>query len=121
MKDYHSDSEAEKSSDIVTVNGSLQPIYQNPAMENRNGLLKRLASVSNQLKRLTSASGESKAPRLDRSKSTAGQALKGLKFISKTDGGAGWTAVEKRFVKITATTDGLLLRSKFGECIGKKL
>ncbi|XP_024005288.1 putative respiratory burst oxidase homolog protein G isoform X3 [Eutrema salsugineum] len=87
---------------------------ENPEQK-RSGLVKRLASVSNQLKRMTSVS---KPARLDRSKSTAGQALKGLKFISKADRGAGWTAVEKRFAKITKTTEGLLLRSKFGECIG---
>ncbi|XP_023635686.1 putative respiratory burst oxidase homolog protein G isoform X2 [Capsella rubella] len=81
--------------------------------QKRSGLVKRLASVSNQLKRLTS-----KPRGLDRSKSTAGQALKGLKFICKTDCGAGWTALEKRFDKITATTGGLLHKSKFGECIG---
>lgn len=88
---------------------------ENPEKK-RSGLVKRLASVSNQLKHLTSVSTPA---RLDRSKSTAGLALKGLKFISKADRGAGWTAVEKRFVKITKDTEGLLLRSKFGECIGK--
>lgn len=74
---------------------------------------KRLASVSN---RLTSVSGEREpAARLDRQDSTA---LTGLRFISKADGAAGWTAVENRFVEITATSGGLLPRSKFGECIG---
>ncbi|EOA17991.1 hypothetical protein CARUB_v10006425mg [Capsella rubella] len=141
---HHSDTEAEKSSeDIVPVSGSLPLTNENPAMENlgnkaaddessvkeddteltahkRSGRVKRLASdVSNKLKRLKpSVFGESKPTGLDRSKSTAGRALKGLKFISKTDGDAGWSAVEKRFLKITATTGGLLLRSKFGECIG---
>lgn len=140
---HHSDIEAEKHSDIFPVSGSLQLTNEDPAMENlgnvadeessvkeeetelttqkRNVRVKRLASdVSNKLKRLkSSVFGESKPHGLDRSKSTAGRALKGLKFISKTDGDAGWTAVEKRFLKITATTGGLLLRSKFGECIGK--
>ncbi|CAN8325858.1 unnamed protein product [Cochlearia groenlandica] len=73
--------------------------------QKQGGLMNRLASLA-------------KPVRLNRSKSTSGQALKGLKFISKADRGAGWTAVEKRFVKITKNTDGLLLRSKFGECIG---
>lgn len=80
-------------------------VKENP-LQKRIGLVKRLASVSNQLKRLTSVSIESKPLRSDQSKSTAAHALKGLKFISKADGGAGWTAVEKRFVKITDTTDG---------------
>lgn len=97
-------------------------------LEKKTTVVKRLASVSHELKRLTSVSGGvgggggRKPPRpakLDRTKSAATQALKGLKFISKTDGGAGWSAVEKRFNQITATTGGLLLRTKFGECIGK--
>jgi respiratory burst oxidase len=93
-------------------------------LEKKTTVVKRLASVSHELKRLTSVSGGiggRKPPRpakLDRTKSAASQALKGLKFISKTDGGAGWSAVEKRFNQITATTGGLLLRTKFGECIG---
>ncbi|XP_010442586.1 PREDICTED: respiratory burst oxidase homolog protein C-like [Camelina sativa] len=96
-------------------------------LEKKTTVVKRLASVSHELKRLTSVSGGGgggggrKPPRpakLDRTKSAAAQALKGLKFISKTDGGAGWSAVEKRFNQITATTGGLLLRTKFGECIG---
>lgn len=92
-------------------------------LEKKTTVVKRLASVSHELKRLTSVSGGTKKPtrgpaKLDRTKSAATQALKGLKFISKTDGGAGWSAVEKRFNQITATTGGLLLRTKFGECIG---
>ncbi|KAL1201199.1 putative respiratory burst oxidase protein G [Cardamine amara subsp. amara] len=82
------------------------------AQKQNNGLVKWLKKC------LTSVSGERKQPRLDRSKSTAGQALKGFKSMTKADGDAGWTAVEKRFLKITATTGGLLIRSKFGECIG---
>ncbi|XP_019087349.1 PREDICTED: putative respiratory burst oxidase homolog protein G, partial [Camelina sativa] len=134
---HHSDTEAEKSSDVVPLNGSSPLTNENLAMKNlrntaadeessvkedteltmqkRNGRVK----LTNKLKRLkSSVFGESKPTGLDRSKSTAGRALKGLKFISKTDGDAGWSAVEKRFLKITATTGGLLLRSKFGECIG---
>lgn len=93
-------------------------------LEKKTTVVKRLASVSHELKRLTSVSGGMRKPqrgpaKLDRTKSAATQALKGLKFISKTDGGAGWSAVEKRFNEITATTGGLLLRTKFGECIGK--
>ncbi|CAN8302342.1 unnamed protein product [Cochlearia groenlandica] len=95
-------------------------------LEKKTTVVKRLASVSHELKRLTSVSGGGGGakktsrgqPKLDRTKSAAAQALKGLKFISKTDGGAGWSAVEKRFNQITATTGGLLIRTKFGECIG---
>ncbi|XP_010433689.1 PREDICTED: putative respiratory burst oxidase homolog protein G [Camelina sativa] len=132
LPDYHhSDREAEKSSDVVPLtNENLEmENLRNTAVDEessvkedtelmtqkRNGRVK----LTNKLKRLkSSVFGESKPTGLDRSKSTAGRALKGLKFISKTDGDAGWSAVEKRFLKITATTGGLLLRSKFGECIG---
>ncbi|CAH8382330.1 unnamed protein product [Eruca vesicaria subsp. sativa] len=93
-------------------------------LEKKTSVVKRLASVSHELKRITSVSSSTTrkagrgAAKLDRTKSAAAQALKGLKFISKNDGGAGWSAVEKRFNQITATTGGLLIRSKFGECIG---
>ncbi|KAF2311612.1 hypothetical protein GH714_025261 [Hevea brasiliensis] len=81
----------------------------------------RIRQVSQELKRITSFSKRPPPPgRLDRNKSAAAHALKGLKFISKTDGGAGWAAVEKRFHEITSSTDGLLPRSRFCECIGMK-
>ncbi|XVF49476.1 hypothetical protein PTKIN_Ptkin04bG0015800 [Pterospermum kingtungense] len=73
------------------------------------------SSMVSNLKKLTSFS---KKPRFDRSKSAAAHALKGLKFITKTDGGHGWSAVEKRFDEITASNIGVLPRSRFGECIG---
>ncbi|XP_057767733.1 respiratory burst oxidase homolog protein C-like [Salvia miltiorrhiza] len=60
------------------------------------------------------------AKRLDRTKSAAVQALTGLKFISKTGGTATWAEVEKRFDKLTFTTNRLLPRALFGECIGMK-
>lgn len=79
----------------------------------------RIRQVSQEIKRLTSFSKRPPPPgRLDRTRTAAAHALKGLKFISKTDGGAGWAAVEKRFDEITASTDGLLPRSRFCECIG---
>ncbi|KAK0590794.1 hypothetical protein LWI29_031753 [Acer saccharum] len=77
----------------------------------------RVKQVSHELKRLTSFSKKPPA-RFDRTKSAATHALKGLKFISKTDGGAGWAAVVKRFDDITASTNGFLPRARFGECIG---
>ncbi|XP_060168520.1 respiratory burst oxidase homolog protein D-like [Lycium barbarum] len=56
--------------------------------------------------------------RFDRTSVAAQHALKGLKFISKTDGGSGWAGVEKRFHELTATSEGLLPRAQFGACIG---
>lgn len=71
-------------------------------------------------KRLASLTGQNKpGRRLDRSKSAAAQALTGLKFISKSGGGASWSRVEDRFDNLTSSTPGLLQRSDFGECIGK--
>ncbi|XP_019188850.1 PREDICTED: respiratory burst oxidase homolog protein C-like [Ipomoea nil] len=78
----------------------------------------RFRQVSQELKRLTSFTKRPYPGRIDRTKSAAAHALKGLKFISKTDGAAGWAAVEKRFDDLTASTNGLLPKSKFGECIG---
>ncbi|GMI75678.1 ROOT HAIR DEFECTIVE 2, RESPIRATORY BURST OXIDASE HOMOLOG C [Hibiscus trionum] len=76
----------------------------------------KIRQVGHELKRLTSFS--KKPARFDRTKSAAAHALKGLKFISKTDGGHGWAAVEKKFDEISASNNGVLPRSQFGECIG---
>ncbi|XP_065872086.1 respiratory burst oxidase homolog protein C-like [Euphorbia lathyris] len=83
------------------------------------------AKIRQEFRKLASFSLRAPPPphlrRLDRTKSAAAHALKGLKFISKTEGGgAGWGAVEKRFDEITASTGGLLPRSRFCECIGMK-
>ncbi|XVE56466.1 hypothetical protein DITRI_Ditri04bG0012300 [Diplodiscus trichospermus] len=76
----------------------------------------KIRQVGHEMKRFTSFS--KKPARFDRTKSAAAHALKGLKFISKNDGGHGWDAVEKRFDEITASNNGALPRSRFGECIG---
>ncbi|CAN7014400.1 hypothetical protein IGI04_013166 [Brassica rapa subsp. trilocularis] len=119
-----SDTEEKNSSDIVPLSGSFRSTDHNPVMENagdtdgssvRDKREKKRNGLVNQIKRFAG-----KPARLNRSKSTTGQALKGLMFISKSDGGDGWTAVEERFETITKTTEGLLIRSKFGECIGMK-
>ncbi|KAJ0266187.1 Respiratory burst oxidase protein A [Hirschfeldia incana] len=106
--------------------GSL--LRQGPSGRRSNSGLKHIASsVSTKLKRVassvSSSSSARKPPRpplakFRRSKSRAEQALKGLKFITKTDGVAGWPGVEKRFHEITENSYGLLHRSRFGECIG---
>lgn len=80
-----------------------------------------IRQVSQELKRFASHSMRSSAARrFDRTKSAATHALKGLKFITTKTGGtaAGWPAIEKRFYDLTASTDGLLPSSLFGECIG---
>ncbi|XP_057791452.1 respiratory burst oxidase homolog protein C-like isoform X2 [Salvia miltiorrhiza] len=79
----------------------------------------RIRQVSQELKRLASLTRRPQpVGRFDRTKSAAAHALKGLKFISKTDGAAAWAGVEKRFDEITKETNGLLPRARFGECIG---
>ncbi|KAI3737482.1 hypothetical protein L2E82_27486 [Cichorium intybus] len=78
----------------------------------------RIRQVSSELKRLTTLSIRKPRGRLDRSKAVATYALKGLKFISKNDGGEEWAAVEKRFDDLTEKTNGLLPQSLFWECIG---
>ncbi|OVA12353.1 Cytochrome b245 [Macleaya cordata] len=58
--------------------------------------------------------------KLDRTRSNAQQALKGLRFINKTTGKVDsnelWLRVESRFNSLAK--DGLLSREDFGECIG---
>ncbi|KAK7358737.1 hypothetical protein VNO77_00675 [Canavalia gladiata] len=72
-----------------------------------------------QLKRLASFSKP--APKhFERTKSAVAHALTGLKFISKTDYGAGWCEVEKQFDKLTVTTHGYLPRVLFAQCLGLK-
>ncbi|THU45826.1 hypothetical protein C4D60_Mb02t22080 [Musa balbisiana] len=78
----------------------------------------RIRQVSQELRRLASLTKRPAAPRLDRSKSAAAHALKGLKFITKANGAAGWPAVEKRFDRLSV--DGALHLSLFGQCIGMK-
>lgn len=74
----------------------------------------KIKQVSRELKRVTSSNRGFK--QLDRSKTTAGRALKGLQFLTKSVGNEGWAQVEKRFEDLAV--DGLLLRSRFGKCIG---
>ncbi|XP_034700136.1 respiratory burst oxidase homolog protein E isoform X1 [Vitis riparia] len=58
--------------------------------------------------------------KLQRTRSSAQQALKGLRFIRKTTGASDadelWKKVESRFKSLAK--DGLLSREDFGECIG---
>lgn len=80
--------------------------------------------IKQELKRLASLSfskrekGPPAARPYDRNKSAAAHALKGLKFISKADGGNGWLPIENRFYQLNASTGGSLPRYLFGECIG---
>ncbi|KAM7269087.1 hypothetical protein ACFE04_024584 [Oxalis oulophora] len=79
----------------------------------------RIRQVSHELKRFTSISRQSR--KFDRNKSAATHALKGFKFITTKSGVAstsGWPNVEKRFYELTASTNGRLHCSMFGECIG---
>ncbi|KAJ4954922.1 hypothetical protein NE237_011705 [Protea cynaroides] len=55
---------------------------------------------------------------LDRTKSGAQKALRGLRFISNRKGVDGWSQVENNFEKLAK--DGFLQRSDFGQCIGMK-
>lgn len=78
----------------------------------------RIKQVSQEQKRVVSR--RSSNGKIDRTKSAAAHALKGLKFITSKTGacGNGWSFVEKRFNDLTSSTNGLLHRSQFAECIG---
>ncbi|KAH9605058.1 hypothetical protein KSS87_011911 [Heliosperma pusillum] len=73
----------------------------------------KVKQATKELKRLATSQGPK---RLDRAKTTAARALKGLQFVNKKVGGDGWTDVEKQFDVLAV--DGLLLKSRFGKCIG---
>lgn len=81
------------------------------------GASARIRSVSDELKSLTSWKS-TPSSRYEPPNSAALHALTGLKFIRQTDGSAGWIDVEKSFHQLTASTNGLLPRSRFAECIG---
>jgi respiratory burst oxidase len=85
-------------------------------------LASKLKRVTNGLRLGTSKNHTGGAParpqrRLDRSKSAAAGALRGLQLATKyvTD---SWPVVEKRFE--TLAVDGVLIRSRFGKCIGEQ-
>nr|QVP25921.1 membrane-bound NADPH oxidase [Hordeum vulgare] len=94
-----------------------------PSSSRGGKLSSKLRQVTNGLK-LTNPSKKVPPPtapktarkRYDRSKSSAAVALKGLQFVTAKVGNDGWTAVEKRFNHLQV--DGMLLRSRFGKCIG---
>jgi len=74
----------------------------------------KLKQVSQELKRMTSSK---KFDRVDRAKSGAARALKGLKFMTKNVGSdRGWSQVEKRFDELEV--DGKLPKTRFSQCIG---
>ncbi|KRG96817.1 hypothetical protein GLYMA_19G233900v4 [Glycine max] len=73
----------------------------------------RLRQVSQELKRMTSSK---KFDRVDRTKSGAARALKGLKFMTKNVGTEGWSQVEKRFHELAV--EGKLPKTRFSQCIG---
>ncbi|XP_010549734.1 PREDICTED: respiratory burst oxidase homolog protein B [Tarenaya hassleriana] len=101
-------------------------------MHNMDGTVqeKRLSSIgsvlsgriSGRLRTMVKSSSFSsrRFDRLDRSKSGAAFAMKGLKFITKNDavgnGCGGWEEVDKRFGELAV--EGKLPKSKFGQCIG---
>ncbi|KAH9328658.1 hypothetical protein KI387_000766 [Taxus chinensis] len=80
----------------------------------------RIKQVSQELRRLASVSKRATYPtgKLDRNKSGAHHALQGLKFIAKTAGPAEWNKVAQSFDDLAQ--NGLLPRSLFGQCIGKR-
>ncbi|XP_027107740.1 respiratory burst oxidase homolog protein B-like [Coffea arabica] len=72
-----------------------------------------LRNVSQELRRITSSKSFNK---VDRTKSGAARALRGLQFINKNVRNEGWSEVESRFHELAA--NGMLPKSQFGKCIG---
>ncbi|XP_030534927.1 respiratory burst oxidase homolog protein B isoform X2 [Rhodamnia argentea] len=72
----------------------------------------RLRQVSQELRKITSTKGCNK--QLERTKSSAARALRGLRFMTKID--QGWSEVEARFDQLAL--NGVLPKSLFGQCIG---
>ncbi|CAH8361686.1 unnamed protein product [Eruca vesicaria subsp. sativa] len=76
----------------------------------------RIKNASRELRSVFSRRPAPAVRRFDRSSSAAIHALKGLKFIATKT--AAWPAVEQRFDKLSLESNGLLLSSKFWECLG---
>lgn len=76
----------------------------------------RIKHASRELRRVFSRRPSPVVRRFDRTSSAAVHALKGLKFIATKT--AAWPAVDQRFDKLSLDTNGLLLSSKFWECLG---
>lgn len=129
--------------DSILISSITPTAGEEPAgNENVGGFFSRSLSTTSRIRRkfpwLRSASSRSEASameeskvsarnarkmqaRLDRTRSGAQQALKGLRFISKTTGNSDtneqWKKVESRFDSLAK--DGLLSRDDFAECIGR--
>ncbi|XP_041020107.1 respiratory burst oxidase homolog protein B [Juglans microcarpa x Juglans regia] len=73
----------------------------------------KLKQVSQELKRMTSSK---RFDKVNRTKSGAARALKGLKFMTKNVGSEGWSEVQARFNELAV--NGMLPKSRFGQCIG---
>ncbi|CAH2044852.1 unnamed protein product [Thlaspi arvense] len=76
----------------------------------------RIKNASRELRRVFSRRPSPAVRRFDRTSSAAIHALKGLKFIATKT--AAWPAVDQRFDKLSLDSNGLLLSSKFWECLG---
>lgn len=87
-----------------------------------SNVVAKLKQVGQEFRRLASSSSLVSGSRqnmaqLDRTKSSAAQAIKGLQFVTKNVASEGWPEVERRFNELAV--DGMLLRSRFGKCIGE--
>lgn len=86
----------------------------------RSSSVEREAAAAATTAALTAREKRKVQAKLNRSRSGAQRALKGLRFISRTTGSVEaaemWRRVEERFYKLAK--DGMLSRDDFGECIG---
>lgn len=87
-----------------------------------SNVVAKLKQVGQEFRRLTSSSSFASGSRrnmaqLDRTKSSAALAIKGLQFVTKNVASEGWPEVERRFNELAV--DEMLLRSRFGKCIGE--
>lgn len=81
-----------------------------------SSLSARLKQVSQDIKRMTSFKTFDK---VDKTKSGAARALRGLRFMTKTlESDEGWSQVEKRFDELAV--QGKLPNTLFSQCIGMK-
>ncbi|XP_074310290.1 respiratory burst oxidase homolog protein B-like [Silene latifolia] len=101
MKDIKEASEVDKGRPMKNLSSQLSAKFK---------------QVSRELKRVASSNHRVGFDKLERAKTTAARALRGIQFINDSVGDQGWEQVEKRWNNLAV--DGLLLRSRFGHCIG---
>ncbi|KAH9605057.1 hypothetical protein KSS87_011910 [Heliosperma pusillum] len=112
--DHKATQEANEHEDAAFLTNGQREAQQQQTLGSK--ITTKVKHATNEFKRIASKATNQEQRRLDRSNTTAAHALKGLQFVNQKVGSDGWAEVEKQFDLLVV--DGLLLKSRFGKCIG---